>query len=215
MAQIVPTILTENIQEFATQARDFRALSKRLQIDISDGTFAPNVLVSINDISFPPDTQVDLHMMTAKPSQYLARIIELKPSLCILHAEVDDDVAAITQQLRMSGIKVGIALLKGTFPGKVKDMISSADHVMIFAGSLGQQGVGIDLLQTEKVPLIKAINPNTEIGWDGGINLSNVRALAHAGVDVLNIGSALVQATDRPAMYQSLMAECEKKGILI
>ena len=86
---------------------------------------------------------------------------------------------------------------------------------MIFAGDLGHQGGNIDMLQIEKVPLIREIKPDVEIGWDGGANLSNVRALAHAGIDVINIGSALSRAADKSAMYQSLVAESEKKGVLV
>ena len=57
--------------------------------------------------------------------------------------------------------------------------------------------------------------PDIEIGWDGGANLSNVRALAHAGIDVINVGSAITQATDPAAMYQSLLTESDKKGVLV
>ena len=46
-------------------------------------------------------------------------------------------------------------------------------------------------------------------------NLSNVRALAHADINVINVGSAITQAADAAAMYQSLVAESEKKGVLI
>lgn len=71
------------------------------------------------------------------------------------------------------------------------------------------------MLQAEKVPLIRAINPTVEIGWDGGANLSNVRALAHDEVNVINVGSAISSAADPAAMYQSLVAESEKKGVLL
>lgn len=106
-------------------------------------------------------------------------------------------------------------MIKTTFPGRVANLIQVADHVMIFAGELGSQGGVIDMMQTEKVPLIRNIKADVEIGWDGGANLSNVRALAHAGIDVINVGSAITQAADAAAMYQSLLAECEKKGVLI
>lgn len=215
MAFIVPTITTADVAEFQKQIQEDRQLSRRIQVDISDGTFASSVLAPLDQIQFPPDSQIDLHMMTAKPSQYLAKIIELKPSLCILHVESDDDLAGTAAQLHAQGIKVGYALLKGTFPGKYRDLLASANHVMIFAGALGQQGGAIDMMQTEKIPLIKAISPAAEIGWDGGANLSNVRALARAGVDVINVGSGLSQASDKPAMFQSLIAECDKKGVLI
>lgn len=215
MATIVPTITTADINEFNANLENFKTFTKRVQIDMSDGTFTPTQMVPLANMTLPPDLKIDLHMMTAKPSRYLQNILALKPSMVIMHAEVDDDLPGVIQQLRAANIRVGIALLKGTFPRRVQALINSVDHVMIFAGTLGAQGGAIDMLQIEKIPLIKAIKPDLEIGWDGGANLSNVRALAHAGVDIINVGSAISKAADRAAMYESLVAECEKKGVLI
>lgn len=215
MAIICPAILTDDPAVFQAQLEEYKTFSRRVQIDSSDGTFAPSTTVPLNGAQFPEGLNVDVHVMSARPSEHLSTILALKPSLCIMHAEVDDNLSGLTTELHAAGIKVGLALLKGTFPGKIKDLIANVDHVMIFAGDLGHQGGNIDMLQIEKVPLIRAIKPDVEIGWDGGSNLSNVRSLAHAGIDVINVGSALSRAADKSAMYQSLVAESEKKGVLV
>lgn len=215
MATIVPTITTDSQAFFAESLTKFSQFSKRVQIDASDGSFAPTTLVPLSSMKFPEGVVIDLHVMSARPSEHLAEILALKPRLCILHAEVDDDLPAVYAKLKDAGIKTGLAMIKTTFPGRVAALIQSVDHVMIFAGELGSQGGTIDMMQTEKVPLIRSIRSDVEIGWDGGANLSNVRALAHAGIDVINVGSAITQAADAAAMYQSLVAESEKKGVLI
>ena len=215
MTTIVPTITTDDPAQFATNIEAFKSFSKRIHIDASDGTFAPTTMVPLTSMNLPEGVTVDLHIMSARPSEHLADILNLKPALCILHAEVDDDLTGIIAQLRSAGIKFGLALLKGTFPRKVQNLITTADHAMIFAGELGRQGGAIDMLQIEKVPLIRAIKPDIEIGWDGGANLSNVRALAHSGIDVINVGSAISKAADKAAMYQSLVAECWTRGVLL
>lgn len=215
MALIVPTITTDDKSVFDANLAKFSQFAKRIQIDVSDGTFAPTTTVPLGDMTTPEGVTIDLHLMSARPSEHLQEILTLKPSLCILHAEVDDDLNALFTKLKEAGIKTGLALIKTTFPGRVQELIKTADHAMIFAGELGRQGGAIDMMQTEKVALIRAIKPEIEVGWDGGANLSNVRALAHAGVDVINVGSAITQAADPAAMYQSLLAETEKKGVLI
>lgn len=215
MATIVPTVLTDDPAIFQAQIEEYKLFSRRIQIDASDGTFAPSTTLPLDNIQIPEGLNIDVHVMSARPSEHLSTIINLRPSLCIVHAEVDDNLTEIITALHNAGIKAGLALLKGTFPGKIKDLIASVDHVMIFAGDLGHQGGAIDMLQIEKAPLIRTIKPDIEIGWDGGANLSNVRALAHAGIDVINIGSALSRAADKAAMYQSLVAESEKKGVLV
>lgn len=215
MAVIVPTITTQD-QAFSNESlTKFVQFSKRVQIDVSDGSLAPTTLVPISSITAPDGAIIDLHVMSARPSEHLSAILALKPSLCILHAEADDDLPGIFAQLKEAGIKTGVAMIKTTFPGKAKELIGMVDHAMIFSGDLGSQGGTVDMLQTEKVPLIRSIKPEIEIGWDGGANLSNVRALAHAGIDVINVGSAITQAADPAAMYQSLLTESEKRGVLI
>lgn len=215
MPVVVPTITTADANAFRMNLARFSQFSKRIQVDASDGSFAPTTLVPLTDMEFPPDLKIDLHIMSARPSEHLSQILALRPSLCILHAEVDDNLAGLFAELKNAGIKTGIALIKTTYPGRVQNLISEADHAMIFAGELGRQGGIVDMMQTEKVALIRAIKPEIEVGWDGGINLSNIRAITHAGVDVLNVGSAITQSEDPAAMYQSLTTESEKKGVLI
>lgn len=166
-------------------------------------------------MTLPEGPKYDFHIMSAKPSEHIAAVIEKKPALVVVHAEVDDDFMAISNQLRAAGIKVGVVLLRSTFPRRAQSLIAQADHVLVFSGNLGEQGGTADMLQIEKIPLIRAIKPDIEIGWDGGANLSNVRALARAGVNVINVGGALSNASDPAAMYQSLIVESEKKGVLI
>lgn len=215
MAVISPTITTSDIEQFNQSLAKIQTYAKRVQIDISDGTFASTQLVPISSMELPEGIKYDFHIMSVRPSEHIAAAIEKKPSLVIVHAELDDDFNAIANQLRAAGIKVGVALLKSTLPSRAQSLISQADHVLIFSGNLGEQGGTADMLQIEKVPLIRTIKADVEIGWDGGANLSNVRALAHAGVNVINVGGALANAPDPAAMYQSLIAESEKKGVLI
>lgn len=215
MIQIVPTITTDQQAVFDASLTEFSQFSKRIHVDVSDGTFAPTNLLPLSGIHNADGITMDVHLMTARPSEHLADVLRLKPSLCIIHAEVDDDVKAFFDQLKAAGIKAGIALLRSTLPKRVEERIAMAEHAMIFAGELGSQGGTIDMLQTEKVPLVRAIKPDLEIAWDGGINLSNIRAVAHSGVDVINVGSAISKAADKAAMYQSLLAESDKKGVLI
>lgn len=153
--------------------------------------------------------------MVAKPSEHLPAILKIKPSLVIFQAEVNEDLLPIFQQLKAVGIKVGIALLKKTYPGKIKELISASDHVLIFAGEIGKQGGVADMLQIEKAPIVRSIKQDVEIGWDGGANLDNIRAIAHADFDVINVGSAIAKTTERSAMYNALIAEADKRGVLI
>ncbi len=213
--QIVPTILTDNPETYKQIVAVYQPFAKRVQIDIADGTFAPNKTIPVNNVWWPQGWEIDLHMMVVRPSEQMPTVLQLKPSLCIFHAETGENLVPIFEQLQAAGIKAGVALMKSSFPGKFKDFIEKADHVLIFAGDIGKQGGQADMLQMEKIKLVKDINPNCEIGWDGGANMKTTRAIAHAGVDVINVGSALATAQDPKAMFDALTAEIDKRGVVL
>ncbi len=212
---IVPTILTDNKQDFRTQVETINAFTRRAQFDVTDGVFTSAQTLDITNIWWPRNWVADLHLMAARPSDHLTTILKLSPSLCILHAEASEDLMPSFQALKEAGIKVGVALLPSTFPGAVKQYIDVADHVLIFAGQLGIQGGGADLMQMEKISLIRAMKPEVEIGWDGGANASNIRALAHADLDVINVGAAISQAENPAAAFEELVAEIDKNGVVL
>lgn len=212
---IVPTILTDNKQDYRAQAERINVFTRRVQIDVTDGVFAPTQTLDITNVWWPKNWEADLHLMVANPSEHLDTVLKLSPSLCILHAEASEDLLPSFQILKNAGIKTGVALLPSTFPGNVQPYIEAADHVLIFAGQLGVQGSPADLMQMEKIPLVRNMKPELEIGWDGGANMTNIRAIAHADVDVINVGSAISQAPDPAQAFQELVAEIDKNGVVI
>ena len=87
MGQIVPTIMAETVEQLQASITTLQAFARRVHIDISDGEFAPTFLLSEGQLSWPEGWEVDVHAMVARPSEHLAQLIKLKPSLVILHAE--------------------------------------------------------------------------------------------------------------------------------
>ena len=70
-----------------------------------------------------------------------------------------------------------------------------------------------NMMQLEKIRLVKEINPNVEIGWDGGANLSNVFNLVQSGVDVVNVGAAFAQSPEPEQVYKAMVDEINRKGV--
>lgn len=212
---IVPAILIDNKQDYRTQVEKINAFTRRVQIDVTDGIFTPLRTLDITSVWWPKNWSADLHLMVSNPSDYLETVLKLGPSLCILHAEANEDLLPTFQALKDAGIKTGLALLSTTFPGHVKQYIDAVDHVLVFAGQLGMQGAAADLMQMEKIPLIRSMKPELEIGWDGGVNLSNVRALAHADLDVINVGSAISRSDNPAETFAQLVSEIDKNGVVL
>lgn len=214
MSIIVPTIMAETVDQLRDATARLQTFARRVHIDISDGEFAPTFLLNEAQLFWPQGWEVDVHAMVARPSEHLAQLIQLKPSMVILHAEAQEDITPHLAALKQAGIKAGVALLKTTVPATVQAAILAADHVMVFSGDLGKFGGTASMMQLEKVRLIKKIKPNVEIGWDGGVNIDNAYTLTQGGVDVLNVGGEIANATDPADMYNKLVKEINKHGVI-
>lgn len=214
MSVIAPSITVETADQYKSAVERVQPFAQRVHIDVSDGEFAPTFLLSANQLWWPKEWQVDIHAMVARPSEHIPQLIGMKPSMISFHVETKEDSVALITQIKQAGIRAGIALLRSTVPATVAEAIKAADHVMIFSGDLGKYGGTASLMQLEKVRLIKGINPNVEIGWDGGVSIDNAYTLTQGGVDVLNTGSALSNAADAAEVYQALVKEINKHGVI-
>lgn len=214
MSIIAPCITVETEEEYKASVQRIKPFAQRVQIDISDGEFAPVLLLGPDKIWWPREWIVDIHAMVNHPLDYVDKLIALNPHLIIFHAETDVDLVPVFDKIKKYGIKAGVALLKQTVPEAVADVIRAADHVLVFSGDLGHYGGIASLMQLEKIRLIKAINPNVEIGWDGGVAVENAFTLKQGGVDVLNAGGSLAKAEDPASVYATLNTEINKQGII-
>ena len=179
--------------------------AERVQIDLMDGVFAPNRNLSPIQVWWPDSMLADIHLMYQKPSEQLETLISLKPHLIILHIEADGNIEDYLSHIKRFGIKAGVALLADTPVEQAHGCIELADHVMLFAGKLGSFGGVADLSIAQKIAQIRAIRPDVEIGWDGGVNADNINILADAGVDVCAVGGFIQRNADPQTAYQQLL----------
>jgi ribulose-phosphate 3-epimerase len=214
MSVIAPAILVETDEQYKASIERLTPFVQRAHIDVSDGEFAPVFLVEPEKLWWPKEWMVDIHAMVMHPMDYVDRLIALKPHLITFHAETGVNLIPIMEKIKKAGIKTGIALLKPTVPATVADAIRVADHVLVFTGDLGHYGGSASLMQLEKVRLIKGINPNVEIGWDGGVSVDNAFTLTQGGVNVLNVGGAIGNSEDPASVYATLVREINKQGVI-
>jgi len=201
MSIICPTILAGDAHEYREQIERVSPFAKRIQIDLMDGEFAPTKSVQLEKIWWPQGILADIHLMYQKPNDFLGILVKLKPSMVIIHYEAEVEHVHFANELHRYGIRAGLSLLKDTTVDEVGNLLRYFDHVLVFSGDLGRFGGQADLAQLEKVAEIRRIRPGIEIGWDGGVNDSNVSKLTKGGVDVLNVGGFIQNAADPHKTY--------------
>ncbi len=204
MAQVCPTVTAYEIGEFQRQLAVLRPFAKRIHIDMMDGDFAPTISPRLRDISLPPHLKTDIHLMYRRPMEALDDLIRLRPNMVIIHNEADVHHMHFAAELHKEGIKTGLALLQDTPVHYTEQILHSFDHVLIFSGNLGHHGGEANLALLDKVQEVHQIHPDAEIGWDGGINITNAAKLIEGGVDVLNVGGYVHRATNPKDAYATL-----------
>lgn len=207
MAQVIPTITAENAHIYREQMERLEAFAQRIHVDIMDGIFAPSTSLPVEQLWFPDEPTIDVHVMFQQPETVLQQLIALQPDTIILSAETDFDFKSVHDLIKSYDIKFGIALLPETTVDSLGDSIQEIDHLLIFSGNLGYQGGSTARLELlEKVQQAKAKNPQLEIGWDGGVNDQNIQKLANGGIDAINVGGFIHSAPDAGAAYETLVA---------
>ena len=201
---ICPTITASTIEDYSSQLERVRHFAGRLHIDLMDGQFANPKSIAADQLYWPVNTRVDIHVMYKRPITLLDTFKTLTPQLIIVHAEADGEYYPFADWCHNRNFAVGIALLPDTPVSAIASAINVTDHVLIFSGRLGHQGGIADLSLLQKAKQLRGLKPQLEIGWDGGVNEDNVHRLAVAGIDVLNVGGAIQYANNPQKAYDKL-----------
>jgi len=209
MAVICPTVTAFEPHQYRTQMEVLEAFAGRVHIDLMDGEFAPTTSPGLEQIWWPENLTADIHLMYQRPMDQIEALIELGPSLVVIHAEAEVDHADFAAKLKAHNIQAGIAMLSDTTVESIEELIPKFDHVLIFSGDLGHHGGVADLQLLNKVKEIHKKFPSLEISWDGGINDQNAHQLIEAGVNVLNVGGYIADSQDPAAAYAKLKTVIE------
>ncbi len=205
MAVITPTITTDDPHVYRDQMELIASYAEGVHIDFSDGDFAPTKLMHPEEAWRHDDLVTHTHVMCREPLKILEDVISLETDLVILHAEAEG-LKECFERLADNGTRAGIALLPETSVNDLKELEIDEyiEHVLVFGGNLGYQGGEADLDQLAKVAELRDKYDDIEIGWDGGVNNTNIKQIVDAGVDVVNIGGYLKNAEDPKAAYKIL-----------
>ena len=127
MPVVAPALLCETDDMYKQTVERLMPFAQRVHIDISDGEFAPTFTVGADRVYWAQNWQADIHAMVARPSEYVQKLVAMKPNLIIFHAEVAEDLLPTIQYIQQAGIKAGIALQRATVPATVAGLIEKVD----------------------------------------------------------------------------------------
>lgn len=213
---IAPSILAS---DFSRLAEEIKAVEKAgadwIHVDVMDGVFVPNitigipVLKSIRKITGLP---LDVHLMIAKPENYIEPFSDAGADIITIHAEATPHMDRSIMHIKSLGKRAGISINPGTSITTIDDILEIVDMVLIMSVNPGYGGQKFISYTLKKVKALKEILTERELDHvlieiDGGITAKTIHDAAQAGVDVFVAGSAVFGADD----YGTAIAELKEK----
>ncbi len=185
--------LQKSIEELEDASIDY------LHWDIMDGNFVPNFSLSqdimksarrITNIKF------DTHLMIQNPERYINDFVETGSDLIVIHAEATNHLHRAIQQIKDTGIKVGVALNPATPINILHHIITDLDMVLIMTvnpGFAGQKMIPATLDKISEVKrLIEDRNLTIDIQVDGNVSFENIPQMRAYGANVFVAGTSSV-----------------------
>lgn len=206
MAIIVPTILTNNEEEYHQRMLKAEHVSSLIQVDVIDGKFANNLTIGPDTVKkYLNVSQLEIQLMVVYPQNYIDQLVSCEHvAKIIVPFEIEGDLNEAIYHIKRHGKQAGLSINPGTPVKAVLHFLYDTDLLLLlavepgFAGQKFQDGV------IEKVKEAKKLVPGLAVEVDGGVNFDNVRILAEAGADFLAANSVLYKADDFYVAYEKL-----------
>ncbi len=206
MVDIVPAILTDSSLKFKELVRKLEPYTDRIHLDIADGIFVPNKTVAgyeeLKEIKLT--IKFDVHLMVAKPQDYLEKWFNAQVDRFIVNAESEGDLGKIIKNIKEHDRKVGIALNPETGFEKIESYLHDIDLVQFMTVHPGFQGGEFVSEVVDKIVSFHRKYPDIMIMCDGGITPETAPRLVKAGASVLVSGSYIVNSEDAGEVIEQL-----------
>ena len=199
MALVVPSILSADFTRLGDQVAQAQAGgADRLQIDVMDGRFVPNITVGplvVEAVRRATTLPLEAHLMIVEPERYVADFAQAGADLIIVHQEVSPHLHRIVEQIKRMGKRAGVAINPATPLADLQEILYDIDLVLCMTvdpGFGGQQFInGVLSKITRLRAMIEQHGAHCDLEVDGGIHAETAPLAVKAGANVLVAGSAV------------------------
>jgi ribulose-phosphate 3-epimerase len=197
--EIVPSVLPADLSRLGEECAALeKAGVDRIQFDVMDGRFVPNltfgadVIASVREHVAVP---FEAHLMVHEPSWLIPHIVEAGCGMVIVHAEACTHLHRVVGQIVELGADAAVALNPATPPDFADYVLDQVSMVLVMTVNPGFGGQAyIPPMEPKLRRLRRTIEErglDVDLVVDGGVAPDTVSGAAAAGANVLVAGSAL------------------------
>jgi ribulose-phosphate 3-epimerase len=170
----------------------------RLQFDVMDGRFVPNLTFGADVIAaLRPWVHVpfEAHLMIEEPDLLAPRFAEAGCELIIVHAEATRHLHRTLGVIGDAGARSAVALNPATPPQAIAHVLDLVDLVLVMTVNPGFGGQAYLSSMEPKIAEVRGLIERSgraiDLEVDGGIGPGTIAGAAAAGADVFVAGTAL------------------------
>ncbi len=205
--QVVPAVLAKSVAEFERRVSQVRPFVHRIQLDVMDGRFVPNITIGPEHINeLDTDILLEAHLMVRRPEDYMHRFGK-NTYMIIPHIETLSHVGESIDRIKSDGFKVGLALNPPTPASEIADYISKIDQVLVMTVHPGFSGQGFIPEMLPKIREIRRMGPGMDISVDGGISAHSAYECGKAGANVFAAATSIFSAPDIGAAISEILSQ--------
>ncbi len=199
MAQIVPSILSADFARLGEQVAAAQAGgADRLQIDVMDGRFVPNITVGplvVAAVRRHTTLPLEAHLMIVEPERYVPDFAQAGADVIIVHQEASVHLHRTIQQIKGLGKKAGVAINPATPLAVLQEILNDVDLVLCMTVNPGFGGQVFIPSMLSKISRLRAMiqqhGAQCDLEVDGGIHAETAPLAVQAGANLLVAGSAV------------------------
>jgi ribulose-phosphate 3-epimerase len=218
---IVPSVLPA---DFAHLGDDVQALEKagvdRIQWDVMDGTFVPNITMGpdvIASVRSLVELPFEAHLMVADPDRLLPKWVDAGCGLVIVHAEACTQLHRTLGAIRDLGAVPAVALNPATPVSAIENVLDLIGLLLVMTVNPGFGGQQYIASMERKIAVARSVIDASgypiELEVDGGISESTIGGAARAGATTFCAGSALFKdRSDLDGSVRRLRAQAAATG---
>jgi ribulose-phosphate 3-epimerase len=210
---IVASVLGADYARLGQEVAELAAAGvDRIQWDIMDGRFVPNLSFSADVVAAcrPHATlPYEAHLMVQDPDPWLQPFAAAGCDTALVHAEASRHLHRTLSRIRDLGVRSGVALNPATPLECVRHVLDLVDVLLVMTVNPGFGGQAYLQTMEGKVAeargLIARSGLQTLIEVDGGISAATAPGAVRAGAQLLVAGSAILAHPEgRPAAVAEL-----------